>query len=86
VDGLRENKAFILRTLKRRELPPDPRPPIHNTGEVLELARKILPELKDEDRVELDELIQANSPPDSGRDPGMDRTNVRPVDKVGGGP
>jgi hypothetical protein len=69
IDGLRENKEFILRMLERRNLPPDPRPPISNAGEVLELARNVLPELKEEDRVDLHELIQANSPPPPGRDP-----------------
>jgi hypothetical protein len=69
IDGLRENKEFFLRMLERRNLPPDPRPRIGNVGEVLELARNVLPELKEEDRVDLDELIQANSPPPPGRDP-----------------
>ena len=71
IDGLLENKEFILTMLERRNLPPDPRPRIGNVGEVLELARNVLPELKEEDRVDLDELIQANSPPGSlpGRDP-----------------
>ncbi len=46
-----------------------PLPPIGSAGEVLELARNVLPELKEEDRVDLDELIQANSPPPPGRDP-----------------
>ena len=41
---------------------------IKTTGEVLQLAREVLPELKEEDRVDLDELIQANSPPEPGRD------------------
>ncbi len=69
IDGLRENKEYILRMLERRNLPPDPRPSIGNVGEVLQLARNVLPELKEEDRVDLDELIQANSPPPPGRDP-----------------
>jgi hypothetical protein len=69
IDGLRENKEYILRMLERRGLPPDPRPPIGSVGEVLQLARNVLPELKEEDRVDLDELIQANSPPPPGRDP-----------------
>jgi hypothetical protein len=69
IDGLRENKEFILRMLERRNLPPDPRPSSANVGEVLELARNVLPELEDGDRVDLDELIQANSPPPPGRDP-----------------
>lgn len=68
IDGLRENKEYILRMLDRRNLPPDPRPRIGNVGEVLELARKALPELKEEDWVDLDELIQANNPP-PGRAP-----------------
>jgi hypothetical protein len=48
-----------------------PLPPIGSAGEVLELARNVLPELKEEDRVDLDELKQANSPPASlvRRDP-----------------
>jgi hypothetical protein len=69
IDGLRENKEYILQMLERRNLPPDPRPPVANVGEVLQLARNGLPELKEEDRVDLDELIQANSPPPPGRDP-----------------
>ena len=69
IDGLLENKEFILTMLERRNLPPDPRPRIGNVGEVLELARNVLPELKEEDRIDLDELIQANSPPPPGRDP-----------------
>ena len=42
---------------------------IRSVGEVLELAREILPPLKEEDRVDLDELLEANSPPEPGRDP-----------------
>jgi hypothetical protein len=39
----------------------------------MELARSVLPELEEEDRVDLDELIQANSPPPPGRDPMVKR-------------
>ncbi len=48
-----------------------PRTQLANVGEVLELAIGVLPELEEEDRVDLGELIQANSPPASlpGRDP-----------------
>jgi len=67
-EELRKHKPYIINILTRRELPPDPRPPIGNTGEVLEIARKALPELKEEDRVDLDELLEANSPPEPGRD------------------
>jgi len=77
VEELRENKEGILEILARPKLPPDPRPPIENAGEVLELARNILPPLKEEDRVDLDELTEANSPPQPGRDslviPGTDK-------------
>ncbi len=73
IDGLRENKEYILRMLERRNLPPDPRPPIGSVGEVLQLARSVLPELEDGDRIDLDELIQANSPPPPGRDPMVKR-------------
>ena len=66
-EELRKHKPYIINILTRRELPPDPRPPIASAGEVLELARELLPPLKEEDRVDLDELTQANSPP--GRDP-----------------
>ena len=58
---------LILR--RREELQQDTSPRIGSTGEVLQLAREALPELKEEDRVDLDELIQANSPPPRGRDP-----------------
>lgn len=69
VEELRENKEGILEILARPKLPPDPRPPIENAGEVLEIARNGLPELKEEDRVELGELIEASSSPEPGRDP-----------------
>ena len=70
VDGLRENKQYLLEYLRRcEEIRQDTSPRIGNVGEVLELAREVLPELKEEDRVDLDELIRANSPPPPGRDP-----------------
>jgi hypothetical protein len=53
----------LVRVLRKEEAK------IHNTGEVLELARNVLPPLKEEDRLDLDEVIQANSPPEPGRDP-----------------
>jgi hypothetical protein len=70
IDGLRENKDFILQTLNRREeRRQDTSLAVANGTEVLEIARDVLPELEEEDRVDLDELIQANSAPEPGRDP-----------------
>jgi len=70
VEELRQHKEDILSILRHREeVQQDTSPRIENTGEVLELARNVLPELLEEDRVDLDELIQANSPPPPGRDP-----------------
>jgi hypothetical protein len=37
-------------------------------ADVLTIARETLPPLKDEDRVNLQELLQANKPPEPGRD------------------
>jgi hypothetical protein len=37
--------------------------------DVLAFARETLPPLKEEDRVNLHELLQANAPPEPGRDP-----------------
>jgi hypothetical protein len=79
VEELKEHKAALLRALSDEhplECPCQdcsarfPRyAKIKTTAEVLELAREVLPELKEEDRVDLGELIQANSPPERGRDP-----------------
>ncbi|MDQ3302485.1 MAG: hypothetical protein M3518_03940 [Actinomycetota bacterium] len=63
IGDLRENKEDILQILGRSN------PSIGNAFDILELARNVLPELKEEDRVDLDELIRANSPPPGGRDP-----------------
>jgi hypothetical protein len=80
IDGLRENKEFILRTLNRREeRRNDTSPPVASVWEVLELAREVLPELKEEDRVDLDELLEAKSAPQPGRDPLVKRK----TDKAG---
>jgi hypothetical protein len=70
IEELRQHKEDILAILRRHEdVQHDTSSPIANVGEVLEMARNVLPELKEEDRVDLDELIQANSPPPPGRDP-----------------
>lgn len=70
IGELRRHKPYLVRRLTRREeCRQDTSPPVANIGEVLEIAREVLPELKEEDRVDLDELIQANSPPEPGRDP-----------------
>jgi chromatin segregation and condensation protein Rec8/ScpA/Scc1 (kleisin family) len=68
IDELRHHKEGILKIL-RDEVQRDTSKKVASVGEVLELARNVLPELKEEDRVDLDELIQANSPPPPGRDP-----------------
>jgi TubC N-terminal docking domain len=72
IEELREHKEYILEILARQEeARQDTSPRIGDVSEVLELARKVLSPLKEEDRVDLDELIQANSPP--GRDPQVKR-------------
>ncbi len=68
LEELRQHKEDILSIL-REEVQQDTSKKVASVGEVLELARNVLPELKEEDRVDLDELIQANSPPPPGRDP-----------------
>jgi hypothetical protein len=68
VEELRKHKESILEILlKIEEARQDMSPRIGDVSEVLELAHSALPELKEEDRVDLDELSQTNSPP--GRDP-----------------
>jgi hypothetical protein len=70
IEELREHKQSILEMLARQEeARQDTSPCIGDVSEVLELARSALPELKDEDRVDLDKLIYAKSPPAPGRDP-----------------
>jgi hypothetical protein len=70
VDELRTNKQAILEHLSRCEArKQDDSPTIKSPGEVLKLAREVLGSLKEEDRVNLQELIQANTPPDLRRDP-----------------
>lgn len=63
----RDELVGVIR--KEEERRQDTAATVAAVGEVLELAREVLPELKEEDRVDLDELIQANSPPAPGRDP-----------------
>src|SRR4051794_36359720 len=41
---------------------------VETPADVLSIAREVLPPLAEEGRVDLDELIQANAPPDRGRD------------------
>jgi TubC N-terminal docking domain len=68
VDGLRENKAFILRTLECQEVArQDTSPPIENADEVLELARARF-KLPEEQR--LDPTVPPAPP---GRDPMVKR-------------
>jgi hypothetical protein len=62
---LKENKAQIIEALADEVAEP--------RFDLLKIARKKLPPLKEEDRVDLDELIQANQPPDQGRDPMVKR-------------
>src|SRR3954451_5159303 len=42
---------------------------ISSPADVLSIAREVLPPLAEEDRVDLDELVQANKPWGRGRDP-----------------
>jgi hypothetical protein len=65
VEELRQHKAEILETLSEEV--------IDSPTDVLSIAREVLPPLKEEDRVDLDELLQANAPPDRGRDPMVKR-------------
>jgi hypothetical protein len=70
IKELRENKQLILEHLHRREA----RYQVDSStttepGEVLQLAREVQGPLKAEDRVNLRELVQANTPPDLRRDP-----------------
>ena len=62
VEELRQHKAEILEALSSEV--------IQTPADVLSIAREVLPPLAEEDRVEdLDELVQANQPPEAGRDP-----------------
>ena len=61
VENLKEHKEAILHALTE--------PQVIAPVEVLEIARQLLPPLKEEDRVDLDELIEANNSPERGRDP-----------------
>src|SRR3954470_12096669 len=65
ISELREHKTEILETLSEGA--------ISSPADVLSIAREVLPPLAEEDRVDLDELIQANAPPDRGRDPMVQR-------------
>jgi hypothetical protein len=58
---LKESKPEIIEALNSEV--------VESTAEVLEIAREVLPPLAGGDRVDLDELIQANKPPEPGRDP-----------------
>jgi hypothetical protein len=60
VSELRAHKAEILGTLADEA--------IESPSDVLEVAREALPPLANEDKVDLRELVQANKPPESGRD------------------
>lgn len=60
VDGLRENKGFILRTLERREAArQDTSPLVANVGDVLQIAREVLGQVENP--------VTPPAPP--GRDP-----------------
>jgi hypothetical protein len=70
VEELRQHKEDILSILRHREeVQQDTSPRIEKARDVFKIAREVLPKLEEEDRVDLDELIQANSPPPPGRDP-----------------
>jgi hypothetical protein len=58
---LKESKPEIIEALSEDV--------ISSSADVLSIARETLPPLKEEDRVDLQELIAANAPPDRGRDP-----------------
>jgi hypothetical protein len=58
---LKASKEEILETLAGEV--------VESPADVLSIAREVLPPLAEEDRVDLDELVQANQPPESGRDP-----------------
>jgi hypothetical protein len=58
---LKASKADIMAVLKGDV--------VESPTDVLSIAREVLPPLKEEDRVALDELVQANQPPTPGRDP-----------------
>jgi hypothetical protein len=61
VEELRQHKAEILEALSSEV--------ISSPADVLTIACEVLPPLAEEDRVDLQELIEANKPPEPGRDP-----------------
>jgi hypothetical protein len=61
ISELREHKTEILETFSEEV--------VSSPADVLTLAREVLLPLKEEDRVGLQELIEANTPPEPGRDP-----------------
>src|SRR3954447_8066651 len=58
---LKASKEEILETLSEEV--------VSSPADALSIAREVLPPLKEEDRADLSELLQANKLPEPGRDP-----------------